>query len=480
MLNQNRTEPNLFLAVVMPALAAGMGWGIRGQYGHETGAMMAGVLASLTLVSIFAPHFTSLSAARAAALMAAAIGIGGSMTYGQTVGLTHDRELVGHLDAWCWGMLGLAVKGGLWIGFGGAFLGMGLSGKRYRFIEMFVVMLGLLGLYCLGLWFLNTPYNPEQKILPKIYFSDHWDFEPNADLKPRPEVWGGLLAAWIGLTLYVGWLRNDSLAWRLSLWGFLAGALGFPGGQSLQSFHAWHSEAMAASSWKWLYSHFNWWNVMETTFGTIWGAVLGLGVWIHRRLIPSESPPDEVSLTPAWEVALCTFHLFVLLVSDMHMKSSPNNLLAWYTQWGLLMTILPVVGTIGGRFWPYMMVLPIIAAPIVQKSMLAFHYETPKLALETSWIFIATIPVSVLLYFATDLIVSSYRQPTARRFAAVSLLLTCWLYFGLNTVFFDFAWPWRTWTGRTPNQLAFMVCTVGLTIHAMTLIFPRSREHGAF
>jgi len=36
--------------LLFAALAGGMGWGIRGQYGHETGAMIAGVLVSLTLV----------------------------------------------------------------------------------------------------------------------------------------------------------------------------------------------------------------------------------------------------------------------------------------------------------------------------------------------------------------------------------------------------------------------------------------------
>src|SRR5262245_8936307 len=125
-----RRDPHLLAAVLFPALAAGMGWGIRGQYGHETGAMIAGALAALTLVLLFASHFSSVTGARAAALMAAAIGIGGSETYGQTVGLTHDKELVGHWAALTWGMLGLALKGGLWIGFGGAFLGMGLGGKR--------------------------------------------------------------------------------------------------------------------------------------------------------------------------------------------------------------------------------------------------------------------------------------------------------------------------------------------------------------
>ena len=35
--------------VLFAALAGGMGWGIRGQYGHETGAMNAGVMVSLVL-----------------------------------------------------------------------------------------------------------------------------------------------------------------------------------------------------------------------------------------------------------------------------------------------------------------------------------------------------------------------------------------------------------------------------------------------
>ncbi len=33
---------SLFRALILSAMAAGMGWGIRGQYGHESGAMIAG------------------------------------------------------------------------------------------------------------------------------------------------------------------------------------------------------------------------------------------------------------------------------------------------------------------------------------------------------------------------------------------------------------------------------------------------------
>ena len=49
------------------AMAGGMGWGIRGQYGHETGAMIAGVLVSLVLVFLFCPGNRSIHVVRAAA-----------------------------------------------------------------------------------------------------------------------------------------------------------------------------------------------------------------------------------------------------------------------------------------------------------------------------------------------------------------------------------------------------------------------------
>ena len=454
-------------AILYPSMAAALGWGIRGQYGHETGAMIAGCLASLTLVLLFAPHLSLLAGMRAAALMTAAIGIGGSMTYGQTVGLTHDAPLIGHWEALRWGMLGLAIKGGLWIGFGGVLLGMGLSGKRYRIGEMTAVMLGLLLLYQVGTQLLNTPFDPANKVLPAIYFSDSWYFEPDSELKPRREVWGGLLVSLVGLLVYVRFVKQDHLALRLGISGILAGGLGFPGGQSIQAYHAWNTEAFAASRWSQFFGYFNWWNMMETGFGAIWGAVLGLGVWWNRRWIPAESPPDQVSLSPAWEVALCVLHLIVLLSSDFGKFIPDDQWVSWYTQWGLLMTVLPIIAIFGGRFWPFLMVLPIVAAPICSKSIKAVSYDWQRYSADTGWLLAVALPLGVLFYAATTGIEQSYRKQSVQRFAAVSLLLMTWTFFGLNTVFFDNPWPWRTWTGRTPNQLIFMVCTLGLTVLAM-------------
>ena len=170
----NRNSPNLqantrnfifpVVAVLLTALAAGTGWGIRGQFGHETGAMIAGALASLTLVMLFVPQATSLAGARAAAMMTVALGVGGSMTYGQTIGLTHDQELHGHWEAFRWGMAGLFMKGSIWIGFGGVFLGMGLGGKRYSVLEILALVLGMVGMMFLGISLINSPFEPTTNI----------------------------------------------------------------------------------------------------------------------------------------------------------------------------------------------------------------------------------------------------------------------------------------------------------------------------
>lgn len=471
----NTNRPKLWVAMLTTAMAAGMGWGIRGQYGHETGAMIAGALASLTLVLLFVPSAGTLVAARAAAMMTVGIGIGGTMTYGQTVGLTHNREMVGNWEALQWGMLGLGIKGGIWISFAATFLGMGLSKVRYRPLEMLCLMLGLIACMFFGRWLLNSPFDPANKVLPSIYFSASWHFEPDkVDLKPRAEIWGGLLIALAALILYAI-VKRDWLAIRLGLIGCIGGGLGFPGGQSLQAYHAWNLEAFSTG---WLskisvFKYFNWWNMMETTFGLIFGATLGLGVWLNQRSIAiterDDSGKDEVRLSPTLEVGLLSVHMILLLCAEFIKLPGWASIVGQYTNYGLIMCVIPMVGVVGGRLWPYLLVLPVVAAPICGKQMRSIVFSKDANYLpEPSWVLFVMIPMAITLVVSAWLISESIRGTRARSFAAVALLTNLWIFFGLNTFFFDFAFPWREWTARTPNQLIFAVCTLSLTGLAIT------------
>ena len=219
-MEKNLVTP-LWQAILLPAVAGGMGWGIRGQYGHETGAMIAGVLVASTIAVLFLQQRSSLVAARFIALTAIGFSFGGSMTYGQTVGLTQNSEVIGNWTALSWGLLGLFIKGGIWIGLAGAFLGIGLSRQKYRPFESSLLLLAMMAAQILGVATLNRPYEPPEQIdvsnlqtldgaLPTIYFSEHPDWYPGkADLKPRREGWGGLLFAWFLLIAFASFIRRE-------------------------------------------------------------------------------------------------------------------------------------------------------------------------------------------------------------------------------------------------------------------------------
>lgn len=484
--------PLLLAAVVLTAMAAGTGWGIRGQYGHETGAMIAGTLAALTLVLLFIPNALSLNGARAAAMMAAAIGIGGSMTYGQTVGLSHDHEIIGNVEAWRWGMLGLFLKGGVWIGFGGFFLGLGLGGKRYRAFELTIMLAAAVVLYVFGVWLINSPFDPGNKRLPFLYFSDHWQFEPDRFaaglIKPRWETFGGYWMALIGLACYARVVRGDKLALRMAIVGIIAGGLGFFGGQCTQSAHAWHPEwfqeggmlGFGAS----VFNRLNWWNVMETSFGVIWGAIMGFGLWLNRGLIDVKEADDHVSLSAPVEILLACLYVSFVLVGDFGYLN-PDRLPVfrtefasshtfefisyWYVEVGIVLAAIPLIGIAGGRMWPYMMLLFVIAIPICGKTLRAVGFNPdnmwqPGLA----WFCLVQMPLAWGIVIAAWLVQKNQRHTTAT-FAGITLMFTSILYFSLNSVFWA-TWPFGpdvAWSQLNPNQVfnfTAMVCLVAISL----------------
>ena len=456
--------PSVWSSMFFAAIAGGMAWGIRGQYGHETGAMMAGLAVGLVLTLLFCPQTDAQAVARAVAWCTVAMGLGGSMTYGQTVGLTHDPELVGNWAALRWGMLGLAIKGGLWIGFGGVFLGMGLSGVRYRARELLLVWLGVLGLCALGIWLLNEPFDPANRVLPKFYFSDDWRWEPGATLKPRRELWGGFLLGLAGLLAYVGRWRRDGLAWRMGLWGALGGALGFPIGQCWQAFHSWNLDFFRSGSWAQIDPLINWWNLMETTFGAVMGALLGLGLWLNRRRIAVADGCAPATIAPVVEWVLMAVHCGLVITTEFFSIGWVDLLY----DFGPMLGFIPLVALAGGRWWPWLVMLPITALPIAGKTLRELVYKQQAMSPALGWIVYLIVPLAVCAVAAVWFARRTDRQREAQTFLRPVLLLATWMYFGLNYAFFHFPWPWTKWTARTPNAIIYTVCALGLSYLALS------------
>src|SRR4051794_12952043 len=100
----------------LTALALSVGWGIRGNFGHEYGAMIPGALAAMAVVLLSGRDDWPRRVAYFAMFGALGWSFGGSISYMQVVGYTHS----GHSPSVLYGFANLFVIGFLWAAFGGA------------------------------------------------------------------------------------------------------------------------------------------------------------------------------------------------------------------------------------------------------------------------------------------------------------------------------------------------------------------------
>ncbi len=255
------------------------------------------------------------------------------------------------------------------------------------------------------------------------------------------------------------------LAGNLALIGFLAGGLGFVGGQIVQAFHAWNPDVFQRGTLAPIDPYMNWWNMMETTFGAVLGFGLGLGVWLHRRLLPTEDHEmDQIELSPATEGLLIVLH-FVALVGWSFV---PFRDFGQFAGHALTVGIVPIMASVGGRYFPYLNALPLVALPIAGKTLKQLSYQTDQIPAGQGWLFLFVVPMAVMVLAAVFFVDRSGRGARGQSFARWSLLLATWFYFWLNFAFFEFPWPWSGPTSRTPSAAIFFACANVLSVAALS------------
>ncbi len=242
---------NLFFV----AIVLGLGWAMRGHFGHEWGASWAGAMGALAVLVVSKRKDWALRAPALAALGAIGWGAGGMMSYGIVIGYCRSISFVNSL----YGYVMLAVIGGLYGFIGGGLFGLGLESSEKNkpkwpalIVEMFVGGFLVWGLLIYQMEWLMTP--------------------------PRSELWAGCL----GAALALGWFlyrNNFKRAIRVAAYSALGAGFGFTFGNFIQT---------VGSSAELQY---NWWNVMEFTLGFFGG--LGMIYAVLTREWPDSVKPSR-------------------------------------------------------------------------------------------------------------------------------------------------------------------------------------------
>ena len=248
-----------WMFIVFPAIAMLLGWGLRGHIGGGPfGAMIPGAMVALSLCLLL--ELPAATTSMIVVFGVVGIGLGGEMTYGQTLSFLKNPETV------IWGTLATTIKGAVWGVLGGSVLAMGFIynhlSRKTVIVGLILMMLGML----LGFKLINQPM--------LIYFSD--------PVKPRSESWGALLLGALTLLIYLKFKISKTdfkIISRFAFWGLIGGGLGF----GLGGFWMVLGSQMPAE----IIFH-SWWKAMEFTFGLLLGASLGYAAWLSRKELNSE------------------------------------------------------------------------------------------------------------------------------------------------------------------------------------------------
>jgi len=282
--------------ILFPGITMLLGWGLRGYIGGGPfGAMIPGAMIGIAVCLLLG--LPARYSALVTLFAVVGVGIGGEMTYGQTLRFLRDVDTVG------FGTTGTTVKGAVWGLSSGLFLSIGLLHAR---IEKRIVGIGMLLFFVgmlLGFKLINDP--------KLIYFSDRIN-------KPRAESWAAIA---FGALIFLAWLRIKLPARDLKvvlsfvLWGTLGGALGFGLG-GMWIFLGAQLKLVAFTSW---------WKMMEFSFGMILGTALGWATWVNRAYLKAvaqnteddDNRPLWTELAVATIMSLAIFWLLPLLLGPL-------------------------------------------------------------------------------------------------------------------------------------------------------------------
>jgi hypothetical protein len=333
-------------AILLAALAHSIGWGVRGNWGHEFGAMIPGALSAIAVAITSGREDWRGRVAYFGFFGALGWSLGGSMSYMQVIAYTHS----GHWQSQLYGFACLFLMGFLWGAPGGVGASLPAVLDRRRLTEFFVPAIAIF-----VAWALEAPVlyqlirfeviKPEQldwfdtdwiaaatagavsllflvsgyRRAASLYFvmaAGWWAgfgglvvYSGLRMTPPRGDNWAGMLGMTVFMFLYFVALRN----WRVVYAGLVVGTFGglaFAGSTILKIMGFWTEATVLGRLGVEQTIPTNWHSILEQTFGFI----AGIGVAIAFGTLSNRSEPviDEPRARP-WTDPFCVGFLLVLV-----------------------------------------------------------------------------------------------------------------------------------------------------------------------
>ena len=119
--------------IVIAGLSVSIGWGVRGQFGHEYGAALAGALGGMAIALLGGRPDWLARVHYFAVLGAVGFAFGGQMSYMKTLAYIHSSDSATVL----YGFVCLAVLGGIWAAPAGAGIALAAYLDREELTKLF-------------------------------------------------------------------------------------------------------------------------------------------------------------------------------------------------------------------------------------------------------------------------------------------------------------------------------------------------------